>query len=148
MTVESIIKIVICRRNSCGSIRNDNNFHHKFIRISDSKAISKSLIISVFLIILNVSVNWHVVFSLTRHPSIDPNQLDLGVYRLIIALCQVVGSIICILIVDLVERKVGLRWNYISFNKTLSVHQEPNPFFLLKAFVTCISSRNHSLSTC
>lgn len=78
------------------------------VYILDSQAIVTSLLIGVFLILLNVYVNWHVVFNLTKHPLIDAAQLNVGVFRLIIALCQVVGSVVCLMVVDRVERKVRI----------------------------------------
>lgn len=121
------------------------NVHFAFY--SDSKAIWKALVICVLIIMLNVYVNSHVVLSLTRPSFIDPNQQNLGVFRLFIASSQVIGSILCLIIVDSVERKVRKDSNYI-FSDTICSFVYKNPSFLLsKALVIDISSGNHSFST-
>lgn len=67
----------------------------------------KSFIISIALIIINVYVNWFVLFHLTWHPLLDTSVMRVTTFRIVIAACQVSGSLLCLLIVDFVERKVN-----------------------------------------
>ncbi|XP_055300162.1 uncharacterized protein LOC129567369 [Sitodiplosis mosellana] len=72
---------------------------------NSGKATLKSLIISVALIILNVYVNWFVMHHLTKHQLLDRALLSISDFRIVIGVCQVAGSLLCLTIVDFVERK-------------------------------------------
>lgn len=81
-------------------------FHN--ISYSDDKAALKSFIISVTLIMLNVYVNWFVTFHLTTSQFLDTSLLSVDDFRIVIAVCQVAGSLLCLTIVDFIERKVNV----------------------------------------
>ncbi|XP_031623380.1 sugar transporter ERD6-like 4 [Contarinia nasturtii] len=74
----------------------------------NGRATTKSFIISIALIMLNVYVNWFVQFHLTWHPLLDTKILGVGTFRIVIAACQLSGSLLCLLLVDFIERKLLL----------------------------------------
>lgn len=87
-----------------------SKFHSEMI-ISDSKVLLKSSAISLILLALNVSVNWFVVYNLATHHLLNVNYLNVRAYRIIIATCQLIGSILCCTIIDFFERIVSPQVN-------------------------------------
>lgn len=88
-------------------------------RISGWKASVKALIISLLLIILNVLINGFVTLNLINNQVLDMNQSNVQTFRIIIAICQLAGSVLCLMIIDFVERKVSKKitdW-YFSINE-------------------------------
>lgn len=57
---------------------------------------------------LNVYVNWFVTFHLTKSQFLDTHLLSVDDFRMVIAVCQVAGSLLCLTIVDFIERKVNV----------------------------------------
>lgn len=49
-----------------------------------------------------------MVLNLTWHPLLDVDELSVRGFRIIIAICQLAGSLICLAVVDLVERRVSI----------------------------------------
>lgn len=77
------------------------------IFFTGSMAVMKSLVISLALIIINVYVNWFISFELTKHQLLDTNIISVQMFRVVIALCQISGSLLCLALVDFIERKVN-----------------------------------------
>lgn len=77
---------------------------------SDSKAVLYSLVISLTLIVLNVYVYWFILHELTRHQLLDTDKISLPVFRIIVGVCQTAGSLLCLTLVDFIERKVNSFW--------------------------------------
>lgn len=69
-------------------------------------AVVKSLVISFALVILNVYINWFITFELTKHELLDTNIISVPIFRIVIGICQILGSLLCLALVDFIERKV------------------------------------------
>lgn len=73
---------------------------------SGEMAFVKSLIISIAIIAINVFVNWFLILQLSTDDLLDGSLMSIDVFRIVVTLCQISGSILCLTIVDFIERKV------------------------------------------
>lgn len=62
------------------------------------------------LIVLNVTINGFIKINVTNHELLDGN-LNMQTFQIIIAICQLAGSVLCLILVDFVERKVSIQLN-------------------------------------
>lgn len=69
----------------------------------------KSLSISLLLTIMSVSVNGFLMSKLINCRLSDADEIDVQIFRIVIVVCQLTGSVFCMIIVDFVERKVSMR---------------------------------------
>lgn len=67
----------------------------------------KSLIIGLLLTILNVLVNGFVMLNLTNERLPDTDETYAQMYRIEIVFFQLAGSVLCLVAVDSIERKVS-----------------------------------------
>lgn len=110
-------------------------------------AVVKSLVISLALVILNVYINWFITFELTKHELLDTNIISVPIFRIVIGICQISGSLLCLALVDFIERKVYS----IFLDFSISIYQQiQNLTIFSTVFAGCILSwcNNYSNYVC
>lgn len=49
------------------------------------------------------------MLSLNNVRLLDSDQTQVGIYRMVIAVCQLAGSVLCLAVIDFIERKVSMK---------------------------------------
>lgn len=111
---------------------------------SDLRALLKTCIISLILLLLNVIFNWFLVFSLTYYQPLESSQLNVEAFRIIIATFQIIGSLFCLIVVDFIERKVCFNSNGCEYTKWYKRSNFKYDFFT--EFAARINFGNHTFS--
>lgn len=107
--------------------------------VAGGKAVVKSIMISVALVVINAYVNWFILLQLTKHEKLNTNLISIESFRIVIALCQVAGSVLCLIMVDFIGRKVHKSFLFSSMIA--------NDLFLFTVFVADIDSWNNFCSS-